>query len=59
MKATFTEKAISSKQFTKPILKRKVGYMDEEISFTCSKLAQMELDRNRTEEGNEEESHLD
>ena len=38
----FTEKVISSKQFTKSIPKRKVGlgYTDEEVSFTRSKLAQ-------------------
>ena len=63
MKATFkfTEKAVMSKQITKPILKRKVGYTDEEVSFTRSKLAQMEIDENRAEKGIEENpdiSHL-
>ena len=59
MKATFTEKAVSSKQVTKPTLKRKVGYTYEEISFTHTKLAQMEIDENGAEKGNGEESHLD
>jgi hypothetical protein len=36
-----------------------VGYTDEEVSFTRSKLAQMEIDENLAEKGNEENSHLD
>jgi hypothetical protein len=60
VKATFTERAVVSKQATKPVLKRKVGYADEEVSFTRSKLAQMEIDENMAEKGNEEENpHLD
>lgn len=60
MKATFTERAIPSKRVIKPILKRKVGYADEEVSFTRSKLAQMEIDEDRAKKGNEgESSHLD
>jgi hypothetical protein len=58
VKATFTKKAILSKQVTKPILKRKVKYTDEEILFTHSKLAQMEVDENRAKKENEE-SHLE
>lgn len=47
------------KQAAKPTLKRKVGYTDEEVSFTRSKLAQMEIDENTAEKGNEENPHLD
>lgn len=54
MKATFAEKSISSKQVSKPILKRKVGYTDEEISFTRFKLAQMEIKEKSAEKGTEE-----
>ena len=57
MKATFTEKSISSKQvINKPTLKRKVGYVDEEVSFTRFKLAQLEIGQKRaaTEKGSEE-----
>ena len=65
MKAAFAEKAVTSKQNTKPILKRRVGYADEEVSFTHSKLAQMDIDGNRgdPEKGNKEDNlninHLD
>jgi hypothetical protein len=59
VKATFREKAVMLKQAAKPTLKRKVGYTDEEVSFTRSKLAQMEIDENTAEKGNEENPHLD
>jgi hypothetical protein len=56
VKATFTEKSISSKQVMKPTLKRKVGYMDEEVSFTRFKMAQLEIGKKRAapEKGSEE-----
>lgn len=57
MKATFTEKSISSKQvINKPTLKRKIGYIDEEVSFTRFKLAQLEIGKKgaATEKGSEE-----
>jgi hypothetical protein len=56
VRAAFTERAVTSKQATKPILKRKVGYTDEEVSFTRSKLAQMKIGESVAEEGNEEEN---
>ena len=55
MKATFAEKAVL-KQDSKPILKRKVGYTDEGVSYTRSKLAQMEIDEDGSEKGNEAEN---
>jgi hypothetical protein len=55
VKATFAEKAVL-KQASKPILKRKVGYTDEGVSYTRSKLAQMEIDEDGTEKGNEAEN---
>ena len=57
MKATFTEKTVLSKQvINKPTLKRKVGYIDEEVSFTRFKLAQLEIGKegDTTEKGSEE-----
>ena len=57
MKATFTEKTVLSKQvINKPTLKRKVGYIDEEVSFTRFKLAQLEIGKegDATEKGSEE-----
>ena len=57
MKATFTEKTFLSKQvINKPTLKRKVGYIDEEVSFTRFKLAQLEIGKEGdvTEKGSEE-----
>jgi hypothetical protein len=60
VKASFTERAVALKQVTKPILRRKVGYVNEEVSFTRSKLARMEIVESMAEKGNEEEnSHLD
>jgi hypothetical protein len=40
------------------VLKRKVGYTDEEVSFTRHRLAQMEIDdsENLAEKGIEEEN---
>ena len=53
MKATTTERAAMLKQATKPILKRRVGYIDEEVSFTHSKLAQISINEDK---GREEEN---
>lgn len=55
MNAT-TRKAVMSKQIIKPILKRKVGYADEEVSFTRSKLAQMDINENRGDKEDEEDN---
>ena len=49
MKAASMEKI--SKPSMKTTLKRKVGYIDEEISATCTKLAQMETMEAKGQEG--------
>jgi hypothetical protein len=59
VKAAFTEKVVMSKELSKPILKRKVGYTDEEVSYMRSKLTQMEIDDNLAKKGNEENTDLD
>jgi hypothetical protein len=59
VKAAFTEKVVMSKEVSKPTLKRKVGYTDEEVSSTRYKLAQMEIDDSLAKKGNEENTDLD
>ena len=42
---SLTRKATPVKR-VKPTLKRRVGYIEEEVSITCAKLAKMELSEN-------------
>ena len=51
-------KKVTPIEKVKPTLKRRVGYMAEEVSITCAKLAEMEISKERGKDDNELEENM-